>query len=100
MGDDIFDFRHLGAQEFLDVRQVSNARRDEKALPAAIMFAQQRLPQHDLVPRHHIGAHRKPVDRRRLDDGQLAQARHRHLQRAWNGGRRQRQDVDVSLQRF
>ena len=47
-----------------------------------------------------VGADRQPVDRRGLDDAQVAQARHRHLQRARDRRRGQRQHVDVGLQRF
>ena len=91
---------HLLAQPFLDVGQIGDARRDEEALPAAIMFAQQRLAHHHRVPRRDVGAHREPVDRRGLDDRQFAQARHRHLQRARDRRRGQRQDVDVCLERL
>ena len=64
------------------------------------MFAQQRFTQHHGVPRHNIGTHRQTVDRGRLNDRQLAQARHRHLQRPWDRCRRQRQHMHVGLQRF
>ena len=73
MGYDRADLRHLIAQELLDIGNVGDARHDEEALPAAIMLAQQRLADHHAVPRHHIGAHGKAIDRRGLDDGQLAQ---------------------------
>ena len=64
------------------------------------MFAQQRLAQHDGVPRGDVGAHRQAVDRRGLDHRQLAQAAHRHLQRARDRRRRQRQHVNVGLERL
>src|SRR3546814_1269655 len=70
------------AQEFLDVGQVLDAWGDEEALPAAIMLAQQGFADDDRVPRRHVSAHREPVDRRGLDHAELAQARHRHLERA------------------
>src|SRR3546814_6962614 len=66
--DDIFDLGHASAEKFLDIGQILDPRRDEEALPAAIMLAQQRLADDHRVPRRHIGPHRQPVDRRRLDD--------------------------------
>ncbi len=98
--DDVLHLRHLLAQELLDIGQVGDARGDKERLPAAIMLAQQRLAEHDRIPRHDIGPHRQPVDRRGLDDRQLAQPAHRHLQRAGDGGGGERQDVDIGPERF
>ena len=98
--DDVADLGHLVAQELLQIGQVGDAGGDKEALAAAIMLAQQGLAQHHRVPRHDIGAHRQAIDRRGLDDGQLAQTRHRHLQRARDRRRGQRQHVDVGLQRL
>ena len=86
---------HFVAQPFFDVGQVHDARRDVEALPAAIMFAQQRLADYHRVARRDIGPHREPIDRRRLDDRQFAQPRHGHLQRPRDRRRRQRQHMDV-----
>ena len=72
MRGDKFHFRYFGTQKFFNLGKVGNAGHDEKALPAAIMFAQERLTQHDWVPRHDICAHGEPVDWRRLNDGQFA----------------------------
>ena len=55
-GDD-FDFRHMLAQPFLNAFHIGNARHDDEALPAAMMFAQQSLAHHHIVPLHHIGPH-------------------------------------------
>jgi hypothetical protein len=41
MGGNIFDLRHIGAQPFLDLGHVGDAGDDDKALPAAMVFAQQ-----------------------------------------------------------
>src|SRR5438270_9252230 len=46
VGGDELHLGHLRAQPFLDVREVRDARHDEEALAAAVMFAQQRLAQH------------------------------------------------------
>jgi len=88
------------AQPFLDIRHVRNARNDDEALPAAVMFAQACFAHHHVVPLHHIGAHREPVDRRGLDGGEFAQAAHRHLQRARDRRGGEGEDVDVSAQLF
>ena len=100
VGGDVADLGHRLAQELLDVGQVGDARRDEEALPAAVMLAQQRLAQDDLVPRHDIGADREPVDRRGGDDRQLAQAGERHLQRPRDRGGGQGQHVHAGPQRL
>ena len=100
MGGDEADLGHLVAQILLDVGQVGDARRDEEGLAAAIMLAQQRLAHHHRVPGHDVGAHRQPVDRRGLDHRQLAQARHRHLQRARDRRGGEGEDVDVGSQRL
>ena len=97
---DIFHFRHFSPQIFFDLGKIGYARHDKKALPPAIMFTQQRFTQHHGVPWHNIGTHGQTVDRRRLDDGQLAQARHGHLQRPRDRSGRQRQHMHVGLQRF
>ena len=96
----IFDLRHFKTQEFLDFGQVGDARYDEKALPAAVMFAEQRFAQHHGIPRHDISPHGQAIDGRRLNDRQVAKARHCHLQRARDGRRGQGQHMHVGFQRF
>ena len=64
------------------------------------MLAQQRLAEHDRIPRRDVGADRQAVDRRGLDDRQLAKPAHRHLQRARDRRRGQGQHVDVGLERL
>ena len=100
MGGDHADFGDLLAQEFLDVGQVGDARCHEKALPAAIMFAQQRLAQDHWIPWHDVGPHCEAIDRRCLDDREFAQAGHRHLQRARDRRGGQCQHVDIGLECF
>ena len=100
MRGDIFYFRHFSPQIFFDLGKIGYARHDKEALPSAIMLAQQCFPQHHGVPWHNVSTHRQTVDRGRLDDGQLAQARHGHLQRARDRSGRQRQHMHVGLQRF
>ena len=100
MRHDVADFGHLVADEFAQLVEVADPGRDEIGLAAAVMFAQQRLAQHHRVPGHHIGAHREPVDRRGLDNRELTQARHRHLQRARDRRRGQRQHMDIGLERL
>src|SRR3546814_1040195 len=57
-GADEGDLGYLDAEELLDVRRVGEARGDEIALAAAIMFAEQRLADDHRIPWHDIGAHR------------------------------------------
>ncbi len=100
MGGDRLDLGHVAVKPILDFRHIGDARHDDEALPAAMMLAQQCLAHHHVVPFHHIGAHREPVDRRGLDRGQLAQARHRHLQRARDRRGGQGEHVDIGAQRL
>ena len=85
MGDHNADLGHLIAQERLDLGQVFDPGNDKEGLAAAVMLAQQRLAQCDRVELGHIGADRKPVDRRCADHRQIAHPRQRHLQGARNG---------------
>ena len=98
VGADGFHLGHGLAQPFLEIGHVGDAGDDDEALPAAMVLAQQRLAHHHIVPFHHIGAHREPVDRRRLDGGELAQAAHRHLQGARDRGGGEGQHVDIGAQ--
>ena len=89
------DLGHVLVQPIGDLLHVGDARHDDEALPAAMMFAQQRLAHHHVVPFHHIGSHRQAIDRRRLDGRQLAQPAHRHLQGARDRRGSEREDVNV-----
>src|SRR4029077_3815083 len=44
------------------------------------------------------GLNGQAVLRRRFDDAHVAQTNERHIERAWNGSRRKRQDVDIKLE--
>src|SRR3546814_16250261 len=85
VGADEGDFGYLVAEELLDVRKVGDARGDEIALAAAIMFAEQRLADDHRLPWPDLGPHRSAIDRRRLEDRKLAKARQRNLNRARAG---------------
>ena len=100
MGGDRLHFRHLFAQELFDISQIGDARHHEEALPAAIMFAQQRFADHYFIERAHIGPHGEAIDRRGGDDRHFAQAGQCHLQRArdWRGG--EREHVHIGLERL
>ena len=65
----------------------------EKDLPAAIQLPRNRLVNHVVVELHDIRAHREAAFRRRFDDAQIADAHQRHVQRARNRRRRERQHV-------
>ena len=100
VGGDRLHFRHLFAQELFDISQIGDARHHEEALPAAIMFAQQRFADHYFIERAHIGPHGEAIDRRGGDDRHFAQAGQCHLQRArdWRGG--EREHVHIGLERL
>ena len=89
---------HVFAQPGLDLFHVGNARHDDEALPAAVVFAHQGLTHDHVVPFHHVGPYRQAVDRRGLDGGQFAQARHRHLQGARDGRGSQCEHMDIGAQ--
>ena len=97
VGDNI---RNLLAQKFLDIRQIGDARHHIKALPAAIMLAQQGLAQCHRVELGNIGADGQPVDGRRADQAKLAHTGQRHLQRARDGRGRKRQHMHLGTQLF
>ena len=100
MGDDNADLGHLIAQEGLDLGQIFDPGHDKEGLAATIMLAQQRLAQRDRVELGHIGADRKPVDRRCPDHRQIAHTRERHLQGARNGRGRERQHMHIRAHLF
>ena len=87
-------------EELFDIGKVCYARCNEEALATTVVLAQQRLAQYHRIPRHDIGAHRQPVDRRGLNDRKLAQARHCHLQGSRDRRCGQRKHVNVGLERF
>ena len=51
---------------------------DEEDLPAALELADARVADEAFVVARDVRADRQPVDRRRLDDAQVADARERH----------------------
>ena len=71
---------------------------DEEDLAAAPQLLAQRLAEDLRIEAAHEGADRQAVGGRRRDDRDLAQAAHRHLQRARDRRRRQRQHVDLGAQ--
>ena len=88
MSSDKLHFGHLLAEPLFDVWQVGDARNDEEALPAAMMLTQERFAEHHAIERRDVSADGEAVDRRSLDDRQVTQAGHGHLQRAGDGCRR------------
>ena len=81
-----------------DRGEILDARADIEALAAAILLAQQRLADGHAVERHHEGAHRQAIDRRRGDQAHVAHAGQRELQGARDRRRGQRQHMDVGAQ--
>ena len=69
-------------------------------LAAARQFALDGLAQQRAVPLHHEGLHREAMRRRRADDGKLAQPRHRHVERARDRRRGEREQVHFGAHRL
>ena len=70
----------------------------EERLPAARVLAHERLLDELLVVLADVGLDRPAALGRRLDDGDVAQAGERHLQRARDRRRAHRDDVDAQLE--
>jgi hypothetical protein len=79
---------------------VEDAMVDEEDLSAARELALYGFADDLLRRLRDEGLYRQAVDRRRLDERDIAQTEHRHVQRPRDGGRRQRQHVDVRLEAF
>ncbi len=71
----------------------------EERLPATLVLAPDRLGDQLLVPLPHVRADRLAIGGRGRDHGDVAQARERHVQRARDRRRRQREHVDLEPQR-
>ena len=71
----------------------------EERLPATLVLAHDRALDELLLVLAHIRPHRPASLGRRLDDGDVAQPRERHLQRPGDRGGRHRNHVDAQLQR-
>ena len=69
-------------------------------LPAALELAQNGIADHPLIVAGNVGLNRQAVHRRRFDDAQIADADHRHMQRARDRRRGQAEDVDQLAQLF
>ena len=68
----------------------------EVDLAAALQLARDRFAHEVVVELGHVRLDRQPVLRRRLDRRHVADARERHVQRARDRRRRQRQHVDLA----
>ena len=66
---------------------------DEEDLPAPAQFAQDRLADQLLGEARHEGLDRQPVNRRGVDDREVADAHHGHVEGARDGGGGQGHDV-------
>ena len=91
-------FRQELPQVARDAIDVLDAVVDEIYLPAAPDLAEHGLADLPIVPFAHEGLDRQPLGRRRRDDRQVAQAAERHVQRARNRSRGQREHVDLRAQ--
>ena len=93
LGDEILQFALHATDRFDVVVQ-------EVHLAATGKFALEGFAQLHVVPRHDEGLHREPMRGRGGDDREVAQAGHRHVERARDRGRRQGQQVYVGAQCF
>ena len=92
---------HLGqvlVEKVFHRRQVFDPRHHVKCLAAPIAFAQQRLADHYRIVRRHEGTDRQPIDRRRCNDGEIANTCQRQLQGARDRGCAQCQHVHLGAQ--
>ena len=64
-------------------------------LPAACKLAPDGFADDDVVMLEHIGLHGQPILRRLIQHGHVADAAHRHIQRARDRRCRQRQHINV-----
>ena len=71
---------------------------EEEDLPAARQLALDRLLDHLALELANERADGAAVHRRRRDDREIPHARHRHVQRARDRRRRERQDIDLGAQ--
>ena len=94
----VFDLGHDLAQLLAHLVEIGDARHDIEDLTAAVALAHDRLADRHRIVRHHEGAHRQPVDRRRRDDAHLAHPGQRQLQGARDRRRGQRQHMHIGLQ--
>ncbi|OIQ63137.1 hypothetical protein GALL_553240 [mine drainage metagenome] len=98
MRDRDLHLRHVLVEKVLYPCKVFDPRNHVERLPSTVAFAQQRFADHQRIMRRNEGADRQPVDRRRGDDGELAHACQRQLQRARDGRRAQRQHMYLGPQ--
>ena len=94
----VFDLGHALAQPLAHLVEIGDARHDIEDLTAAVALAHDRFADRHRIVRHHEGAHRQAVDRRRRDEAHLAHPRQCQLQSAWDRRRGQRQHMHIGLQ--
>ena len=100
MGNKIGQLGQLLFQERFDFGQIGDAGHHIEGLPAAIMFAQQRLAQGDGIKFADIGADGQTVDWWRADDRQVAHAGQAKLQGARDRRGGQGQHVNIRAHRL
>ncbi len=93
VGDDNARLRHQLLQSFADDIDALHAVVDEEHLAAAVQFAQDGRADARIIRLADPRFHRQALGGRGVDDADVAHAGQRHVQRARNGRRRQRQHV-------
>ena len=92
--------RHHLAHRFRDVLDRCDPIVNEEDLPAPVQLAQDRLLQIVFLEINRARLDGMAVRRRRLDDAEIAHLGERHVKRARDRRRRQREDVDLGPHRF
>jgi hypothetical protein len=93
-------FRHRIGELERDAFDRFDAVVEKENLAAALQLAQDGIADHAIIVTRDIGLDRQPVERRRLDDAQIADSHQRHVQRARDRRSRQADDVDQLAQLF
>ena len=92
------DFRHQGRQRLFNLVQILDPGDDIEGLTTAMALTQDRLPDDHRIKRHHEGPNGEAIDGRGRDQAHFANTGQRHLQRPWDRGRGQGQDMDIGLE--
>ena len=84
VGNHEADLRNIVPKERLEAIEILDARGHEECLSAAIFLSQECFAYRDSVKFGDVSPHRKPVDRRRGNNRQIANARECHLEGSRN----------------
>ena len=100
MADADARFRHAGLQARGDAFDRADVVVEPIHLPAAAQFPAHRVGEDPLVVLEHVRLHGMAVLGRLLEHAHVADAAHRHVQRARDRRRGKRQHIDIFAQRL